>query len=604
MSKGIVIKLWNVTAGSGTRTASAQISDSIAYIENPEKTGYSLDLVNANQLTNELTYVTNDLKTVAGLYVGGRHISDISHATEEMMEVKAFYGKLDGRVATHGVISLDEEESNPENAGKLMELLNDLMKEVFPEHQVVYAVHTNTDNLHIHFILNTVGMDGKKIHMDKQFMSHIMEPCVNKLAIRYGFTPNEAWSQEKKTDPLELPKRKMMLRSAIDIAIEQTDEFDAFVAFLREQGFTVNVGKNLSVQTDEMPKAMRSGQLGELYSIGSIKKRLDEKYNPFKLAKAGDYYADIMPEEMANITPLRMKAYKDMSQDEKHEAVRLLRLGRNPWNEAINTNWQMQNMADELKNVGYVYKLVHHYSSGSDKPSEALDNIIVYRKKISEEKKELRAMLKEYKPITGIYQDMKQVMVKAFLFDSYGYAEYLADFMKYKALSERLEQGYGKTVEEVAELVFEMNSKMSYLKAQDKELSAQYLTIKRFNDNGKLQQISDDYSFFTAIGHSKAIYDAKHFGIYTTDQKFIIPKGCDITVRVVTRPAVLDGKPTVITELAVIDKEGRLVKEVSSEGRSQKEFNKEIYELQTEYNIKACSIERKNNPRNSRHFYQ
>ena len=108
MAKGIVVKIWNVKAGSGTRSASAQISDSIAYIENPEKVGCPLNISNANQIGNELAYVTNDIKTVNGLYVGGRHITDISNATEEMMQVKEFFGKLDGRVATHGVISLND----------------------------------------------------------------------------------------------------------------------------------------------------------------------------------------------------------------------------------------------------------------------------------------------------------------------------------------------------------------------------------------------------------------------------------------------------------------------------------------------------------------
>ena len=121
-------------------------------IENPEKVGQPLSMPDANQIGNELTYVMNDLKTVNGLYVGSRHITDISHATEEMMQVKEFFGKLDGRVATHGVISLDEAESDAKNAGKLMLLLSELMERIFPEHQVVYAVNTNTENLHIHFI--------------------------------------------------------------------------------------------------------------------------------------------------------------------------------------------------------------------------------------------------------------------------------------------------------------------------------------------------------------------------------------------------------------------------------------------------------------------
>ena len=534
------------------------------------------------------------MKTAAGLYVGCRHISDISHATDEMMQVKQFYGKLDGRVATHGIVSLDASESDPRNAGKLMELLNELMEKVFPDNQVVYAVHTNTENLHIHFIINTVGLDGKKIHMDKMFMRQVMEVEVNNLAEKYGFTPNEAWRKEKTKDPLTFPQRKIMLRNLVDIAIEQTDEFDAFVAYLRNEGLTVNVGRNITLQSDEMPFALRSGQLGDNYSISAIKKRLDSKYDPFKPVVAGDYYASVMPEEMVNIVPKKMKAYIDMTKEEKVKAVHLLRLGRNPWREAGWDNWQMQKMADELKNVGYVYKLVRHYSGGTDQSSTALKKITEYRQQISEERKEVRGLMKEYKPIMGIYQEMKQYMVRACLYDVYGYSEFKEDYEKYKELCHRLEVGYGKTVDEVAELVFELNTKYEYLKAQDKELNAQYKAIKGFIDNGKLKVVSDDFSFFHAVGHSNAVYEARQFGIYASDMKYIIPEKGDVSIRVVTRPAMKEGKPTVETVLTVIDKAGHVGEDISSLSMSEKEFNKRIHEIQTEYHIKKCEISRKN----------
>ena len=600
MAKGIVVKVWNVKAGNGTRSAVSQISDSIDYIENPEKTGIPLNITSESQLGNELTYVTNEVKTAAGLYVGCRHISDISHATDEMMQVKQFYGKLDGRVATHGIVSLDASESDPRNAGKLMELLNELMEKVFPDNQVVYAVHTNTENLHIHFIINTVGLDGKKIHMDKMFMRQVMEVEVNNLAEKYGFTPNEAWRKEKTKDPLTFPQRKIMLRNLVDIAIEQTDEFDAFVAYLRNEGLTVNVGRNITLQTDEMPFALRSGQLGDNYSISAIKKRLDSKYDPFKPVVAGDYYASVMPEEMVNIVPKKMKAYIDMTKEEKVKAVHLLRLGRNPWREAGWDNWQMQKMADELKNVGYVYKLVRHYSGGTDQSSTALKKITEYRQQISEERKEVRGLMKEYKPIMGIYQEMKQYMVRACLYDVYGYSEFKEDYEKYKELCHRLEVGYGKTVDEVAELVFELNTKYEYLKAQDKELNAQYKAIKGFIDNGKLKVVSDDFSFFHAVGHSNAVYEARQFGIYASDMKYIIPEKGDVSIRVVTRPAMKEGKPTVETVLTVIDKAGHVGEDISSLSMSEKEFNKRIHEIQTEYHIKKCEISRKNTIENVR----
>lgn len=600
MAKGIVVKIWNVKATSSTRSASAQISDSIAYIENPEKTGVPLSIANANQIGNELTYVTNEIKTAAGLYVGCRHISDIGHATDEMMQVKEFYGKLDGRVATHGIISLDASESDPKNAGKLMELLNELMERVFPDNQVVYAVHTNTENLHIHFIINTVGLDGKKIHMDKSFMRQVLETEVNALAEKCGFTPNEVWKKEKTKDPLPFPQRKMMLREMVDIAIEQTDEFDAFVAFLRDQGLIVNVGKTMTLQTEEMPFAIKSGQLGENYSMPSIRKRLDSKYDPFKSVVAGDHYSNIMPEELANIVPKKMKAYKDMTKEEKIEAVHLLRIGRNPWSEAKWDNWQMSKMADELKNVGYVYKLVHHYSQGTDNAFDAMDGIVAHRKEISTERKELTKLRREYKPIITIYQEMKKHMVRAYLYDRYGYEEYGSDFDRYGELCRRLEVGYEKSVEEVADLVFELNAKQNYLKAQDRELNAQYKAIKHFVENGRLQAVCDDYSFFQSIGHSKAIYEAKTFGIYASDIKYIIPKDSDITVRVMTRPAMKDGKPAVETVLTVNDKDNRIADEISSLSMSEREFNKRIYEIQSDYHIGHCDITRKNNKENVR----
>lgn len=260
----------------------------------------------------------------------------------------------------------------------------------------------------------------------------------------------------------------------------------------------------------------------------------------------------------------------------------------------------MQKMADELKNVGYVYKLVRHYSGGNDHANTAMEKIIELRKQISQERKNVRSLMKEYKPITSIYQEMKRYMVRACLYDAYGYSEYKDDFERYKELCHRLEVGYGKNVEEVAELVFEMNAKFEYLKAQDKELNAQYKAIKAFVENGKLKTVSDNYSFFHAIGHSNALYEAKRYGIYASDMKYIIPADTDIKIRVVTRPAMNDGKPTVETVLAIVDKDGHVGDEISSLTMSEKEFNQKIYKIQKDYRIKRCDVSRKNIAENVR----
>lgn len=591
MAKGIVAKIWNISVGSGSRTAAAQISSSIEYIENPEKVGVVLDIDNANLLTNQLTYVTNDVKTMDGLYVGGRHIVDFDNATNEMMQVKEFYGKLGGRVATHGIISLDREESDPKNAGKLMLLLNDFMAELFPEHQVVYAVHTNTENLHIHFVINTVGLDGKKIHMDRSFMKKIFEPTLNKLAERYEFTPNEKWRREVVVDKVPIAKRKILLRKLIDHAIEQTDDIESFIAYLRADGLEVNVGKHISIEMDDMTRPMRTNQLGENYTPQAIVRRLATKQDPLIWNSVGEHSHYLSKRELVNFTPTKMKKYKDMSKEEKQKALRLIRLGRNPWEERYIDNWQIQKMARELNETAYVYELVHYYSGGRDNTDIAMQEIITRREQLQEEIKAIRKSLKEYQPIISIYEEMKQYMIKAYLFDVYGKTEYVADFLKYKELARILEASYNKSVEEVADFVADQRGQLAYAKTQVKELSAQYKDIYRFVNAGKFVDRQHVVSFMDAVGYKEAVRQAKDYKVYVNELRYITAANVDdVVIRVMTMAEIVDGKPIVVTNIEVLDKDENVVKTVSSKDMDNAAFNKELIALADEYGLKECSI--------------
>ena len=595
MAKGIVAKIWNISANSNTRSASAQISSSIEYIENPEKVGVVLDIGSVNQINNQLMYVTNEVKTMVGLYVGGRHIVDFNNATEEMMRVKEFYGKMDGRVATHGIISLDRGESGEANAGKLMLLLNDFMEALFPEHQVVYAVHTNTENLHIHFVINTVGLDGKKIHMDRSFMKKVFEPTLNKLAEKYGFTPNEKWRRDVVEDKVPIAKRKIILRKLIDRAIEQTDDIEAFIAYLRANGLEVNVGKHISVETDDMVRAMRTNQLGENYTTKAIIHRLATKQNPLIWHSVGEHSHYLSKRELVNFTPTKMKKYKDMTSEEKQKALRLIRLGRNPWEERYIDNWQIQKMAKELNETAYVYELVHFYSGGRDNTDFAMEEILYRREKLQKEIKEIRKSLKEYQPIINIYEEMKQYMIKAYLFDAYGKTEYVADFLKYKELARILEVSYNKTVEEVADYIADQRGALAYAKTQVKELSAQYRAIYRYVNAGMFVDRGHVLSFLDAVGYAEAIRQAKEYKVYVNEIRYITAKNADdVVIRVTTMPEMVDGKPIVTTKIEVIDKDENVIKSISSADISSSAFNKELIELADEYGLKECSIHKTN----------
>lgn len=589
--EGIVAKIWNIKEGTMGRGAAVQITDSISYITNSKKCDGVIVNDDFMQVGREVSYVINDIKTLQGLYVGGRHISDIQNATNEMMQVKEFHNKLGGRVALHGIVSLPVGESGKENAGKLMMLADNLLEEIFPDHQAIYAVHTNTENLHVHFVVNTVALNGRKIHMDHNFMSKVFDPYLNKLARQYGFSPNMAWEEEKEPDEIKFSDRVIKLRQIVDTAIEWSDDFDSFLHNLRSQGIQVNCGKYLSLRMDGMPRAIRSFRLGSRYTIDAIRDRLLGKREELIRSEVGDHiFAGGSPAQIyVKTTPL--KKYADMDAEEKKEAIRMLKLGRNPWREQYKSNWQLQRIAEEFHRTANIYELIRTYAPDTGNVNDALRNIIQKQKEIAEEKKVVKTKLRDYKPIIDLYKEAVKHEKRAYLYEFAGCDEYLSDYLEYKMLVDRLEKGYSKTINEVAEYVEEEENQILYAKAQAKELSSAYHTILRFAQNELRQQEAEYMSLYEAIGYAKARTAAVHQGVFESSIKYIAADSVDDGyIRVVILPDIVGGTRTVTATVSVYGKNGELKKEFSSQETNVKEFNQNISELKADMGFYRCHI--------------
>lgn len=589
--EGIVAKIWNIKEGTMGRGAAVQITDSISYITNSEKCDGVIVNDDFMQVGREVSYVINDIKTLQGLYVGGRHISDIQNATNEMMQVKEFHNKLGGRVALHGIVSLPVGESGKENAGKLMMLADDLLEEIFPDHQAIYAVHTNTENLHVHFVVNTVALNGRKIHMDHNFMSKVFDPYLNKLARQYGFSPNMAWEEEKEPDEIKFSDRVIKLRQIVDTAIEWSDDFDSFLHNLRNQGIQVNCGKYLSLRMEGMPRAIRSFRLGSRYTIDAIRDRLLGKREELIRSEVGDHiFAGGSPAQIyVKTTPL--KKYADMDAEEKKEAIRMLKLGRNPWREQYKSNWQLQRIAEEFHRTANIYELIRTYAPDTGNVNDALRNIIQKQKEIAEEKKVVKTKLRDYKPIIDLYKEAVKYEKRAYLYEFAGCDEYLSDYLEYKMLVDRLEKGYSKTINEVAEYVEEEENQILYAKVQVKELSSAYHTILRFAQNELRQQETEYMSLYEAVGYAKARTAAVHQGVFESSIKYIAADSVDDGyIRVVILPDIVGETRTVTATISVYDKNGELKKEFSSKEANVKEFNQNISELKADMGFYRCHI--------------
>lgn len=594
MRSGIVCKVWNIKGDTNKKKAGTQLSDSIGYILKEEKTEAKLALENSifehdiGQLERECKYVENDIKTVYGAYIGTRNLisDDIKSAVDEMMDVKKFYAKTGGRTALHGIISLDELESEITNAEDLMKLCEDVLAELFPNHQAVFAVHTNTEDLHVHFIVNSVGLDGKKIHQPEGFIKNVLHPCVNKYAEKYGFTPNEKWRIYHTNGVTEFAKIKMDLRKMIDKAIETANDFDDFLTDMRMAGVTVNVGKYISVQTEGMDKAMRTYRLGSNYTRDSIIARIQSRRLAFDKLGVGNYVIDKSENDVLQLKLSVLKKYKDMNQEEKKEAVRMLRLGLNPWKIHAKNNWQLQNVVDELNLSLRLEEYISFYSPDGTVQG-ALDGIVNAKKQIGEEKKLLKAAYKKYKPVVDIYKEMQLIEKRAYLYEYAGEMQYRKEYETYRELTRRLRNGYGKDVLEVSDFMKEYSERLLYANAQLQELSSEYEKIKRYCREKGMEGIkAEDLCDFII---DPKIEKMATQNVFSTDVRYLVSAvSPNLFLRVVRKPIVDDKGYTIQnTVVTVLNHYGEVLASAESKD-GKKQFREYINKLEHEYGMKDC----------------
>ena len=593
MSDGVVCKVWNIHGNSFSKKASAQLGDSMDYILNKEKTNYTVPMEGSivndimAQLQRECHYVGNDIKTLDGTYVGTQNLisDDVNGAVHEMMEVKEFYGKLDGRAALHGIISLPAGESDRERAPGLMKMCSEVIKELFPDHQAVFAVHTNTDNLHIHFIVNSVGLNGRKIHQDNRFITDKLQPCVNKYAKKYGFTPNDRWeSNEKNSKGMPYSDIKIRMRALVDYAIEKSHDFDGFVSELKGNNMAVNVGKHISLKMDGMQKAIRTYQLGANYTKDAIIERIKTKYDALQGVQVHQYTMGNRKGDVFTPQITVMKKYKDMQPEEKKRVIRELRLGRNPWRVNQALNWQLNSIGREINSSARVTELAKFYSEDGTIEG-TLEGILEAKGKLSAEKKALRSQMKRYKPVIDIYEEMRDIEKKAYLYDMEGMEEYRGEFERYRELSRRLKNGYGKNILEVAAFLEECNERFIYAQAQFDELSGQYKEVKRYGmEHGGLK--IQKQSLYDISGIHEALSGAGQ-GIFDTSVSYVVSKDSEYIVRVYksAEPGG-DGKMRGRIEVSVMDRYGGVVEKF--DGLINKEMQKSIYGIQKKYSFNTC----------------
>lgn len=265
----------------------------VIYIENPEKTENpafyqkeGLTETQAQGLSDVIEYAVNSDKTEKQFYVSAVNCSTLT-ARDEMMAVKKRYGKEDGIVAFHGYQSFAEGEVTPNMAHEIgVRLAEELWGERF---QVLVATHLDKANhIHNHFVLNSVSfLDGKRYN-DCTATYMEMRKASDRLCREYNLSviENPKTGKTKQYGEYRAEKEgrytyRSLVKADIDRIIAQAKTDKQFFYLLKQAGYEVKRGKDITVRPKDKPRGLKlERNFGEEYSYENICRRILENPHP------------------------------------------------------------------------------------------------------------------------------------------------------------------------------------------------------------------------------------------------------------------------------------------------------------------------------------
>lgn len=149
----------------------------MAIVTCPNKRGKYCDVTSRHDVIN---YIMNPAKVKHGIC--GGVLVNMDAPAEDMAVTARLYGKDSGVRVRHFIISFSDFDDVKFN--KLGALAHDLASVIATRYQVVYAVHEDTDRLHIHFVFNSVSHYGERFGGTRKEFKYLMT-ALRHILIRY-----------------------------------------------------------------------------------------------------------------------------------------------------------------------------------------------------------------------------------------------------------------------------------------------------------------------------------------------------------------------------------------------------------------------------------
>ena len=268
-------------ATTGFWPVKGRLKEVIDYARNPDKTTDRKFL--DDDLFQALRYVENDNKTDQKLYVSAINCPR-QQACEAMMATKRRFGKLGGNVAYHGYQSFVEGEVTPEEAHRIgMETAKRMWGK---DYEVVVTTHLNTENIHNHFVVNSVSFrTGRKFenHISDHYRLREIsdEICrergksVLENASFYGGEKGTYWAKKNG----KLTHREILKRD-VEYCLSLSRSADDFRKRMEIMGYQIlrwQEGAHISVIAPGWQRPVRLSSIG--YTKEALNAKLDQNWD-------------------------------------------------------------------------------------------------------------------------------------------------------------------------------------------------------------------------------------------------------------------------------------------------------------------------------------
>lgn len=205
-------------------------------------------------------------------------------------------GSLGGRTYTHGTVAFAPGEISSEDAAEFAE---ELVSKIYPNNQVLTAVHTDAEHIHAHFIVEPVSFcDGRMLHTSKLDLERAKKIC-NEMCRARGLSVAQkgchadgvvfeegevtTWSKNKYNQMVQNPAKSYLVDLAAAVqdcaAVAQSQE--EFCSLLEhEYGWTViwkDSKKNITFTNSE-GKRIRDSNLSKTFNMEISKEDLQYEF--------------------------------------------------------------------------------------------------------------------------------------------------------------------------------------------------------------------------------------------------------------------------------------------------------------------------------------